>query len=472
MKFRKKISLLLLVVLVLTISLTGCRRKTPPEAKKNYSGIELTYYKFLEDTDVMEPFINDYIAKHPGLKINYRKFSDFDEYQRVILNEMAEGEGPDVFSVPNTWFASNYKKISPLPVEIGSPEAFSATFVDVATKDLVRPDADGVKKVYGLPMTVDNLALYYNKSHFEDSLPQSGKPSNTWEGVKADVKELNKFNDEYGVFERSGIAMGRGVSISRSLDALFMMMLQHGTQFYDNQLKTTTFANRRANFPAFDALKLYASFSDQRLDNFSFNDDVVKNVDGKEVEAFARGDVSMILGYSYTRDQIVNYVNLLNSKGETVIKKSDIKIALLPQLYDPQISANKRITYANYFAETVSRNSDNPDIAWDFLLELTSKENLSKYFNKTHRPTSRRDMINDQVSDPDFGVFAAQVGFAESFPVFDYFLYRSLFLSLIDEFDENGSSMNSLIKAQEEVNKLIPKGGFIPLLTPKNDQAS
>ncbi|PIR54814.1 hypothetical protein COU74_03645 [Candidatus Peregrinibacteria bacterium CG10_big_fil_rev_8_21_14_0_10_36_19] len=471
MKLKKKISFLLLLALVFTIALTGCRRKTPPEAQKNYAGIELTYYKFLEDTDVMQPFINDYIAKHPGLKINYRKFSDFDEYQRVLLNEMAEGEGPDLFSVPNTWFASNYKKISPLPLEVGNPEAFSATFVDVAAKDLVRPDGEGVKRIYGLPMTVDNLALYYNKSHFEDSLPQTGKPSNTWEGIKEDVKELSKFNDEYGVFERSGIALGRGDSISRSLDAIFAMMLQSGTQFYDSQLKMATFANRKADFPAFEALKLYTSFSDERVDNFSFNDEVVEGIDGKEVEAFARGDVSMILGYSYTNDQILNYINLLNSRGVAAIKKSDMKVALLPQLYDPQISSNKRVTYANYFAETVSRNSDNPDIAWDFLLELTSKENLTKYFNKTHKPTSRRDMINDQVLDPEFGVFAAQVGFAESFPVFDYDLYKKLFLRLADNFSENGSTLNELVKAQEEVNKLIPKGGFIPFLTPKNDQA-
>ncbi len=467
MKFQKKLIYLLVFSITLSLAVSGCRTKTPPVEKKSFAGIELTYYKFLEDTDVMQPFIDSYIAKHPGLKINYRKFSDFSEYQRVILNEMAEGEGPDIFSMPNHWFVSNYRKLSPMPLDVGTPEAFEATFVDVATRDLVRPDSDGVRKIYGLPMTVDTLALYYNKSHFEDALPETGRPSATWEGIKEDVAALNKEDSSFDRFERSGIALGGVENISYSIDIVFLMMLQHGVQFYDTQVTKAIFA---INQNAFNALKLYAGFSNPDLKYYSWSK-LDSTLDGKEIEAFARGEVSMIVGYSSARDSILNYVNLLKSRGESYISKDDVRVAQIPQLYDPQVSADKRVTYANYFAESVSRNSENADVAWDFLLELTSKENLDNYFTRTHRPTSRRDMISDQKSDANYGIFASQVGFAESFPLLEYSLFRDLFLNLVSNFSENGATQNGLAHAQDEVNKLIPKGGYVPLLKPKDEKS-
>ena len=182
--FRKPIIILLIFTLLATLTFSGCRKKEAKQKKQTFDGIELTYYKVFDDSDVIEPIIQKYIAAHPGLVIKYKKFDDFDEYQRVILNEMAEGEGPDIFSMQNTWFASNYKKLSPLPASFGAPADFSEVFVDVAYRDLVRTDKESVEQVYGVPMTVDTLALYYNKAHFEDRLPDQGRPSDTWEGIK------------------------------------------------------------------------------------------------------------------------------------------------------------------------------------------------------------------------------------------------------------------------------------------------
>ncbi|MBI3534761.1 MAG: extracellular solute-binding protein, partial [Deltaproteobacteria bacterium] len=415
----KKIRSLITVFLVFSlVSVSACRTKEAVAPKGNYNGIVLNYYKVFDDQEVLDPVIKQYEADHPGLKINYRKFADFNEYQRVVLNEMAEGGGPDIFSMQNTWFASNYKKLTPLPSTIGTPEDFGSTFVDVAYKDLVRTDQAGLQQVYALPMTVDTLALYYNKAQFEDRIPSRGKPSKTWEGIKDDVTLLNKTNNSLSRFEVSGIAMGRADNISRGVDTYFLLLLQYGTKFYNDNLSQATFAGEQggaALYPAIEALKLLTSFADSKQRHYSWNEFVVQDPTGlKEIEAFAKGQVSMIFGYAYTYTDIVNEINNLKNKGGSIINAKDIGIAEVPQLYDPAVSSNKRITYANYFAETVSRNSKHPEIAWDFLIELTKKKNLEYYFSKTNKPSSRRDMIVDQKKDPIYGIFAAQVGYAES----------------------------------------------------------
>ncbi|MBI5753586.1 extracellular solute-binding protein [Candidatus Peregrinibacteria bacterium] len=461
-KIRSIITIFLLVSLIFT---TACRTKEKAAPKVKYDGVVLNYYKVFDDHEVIDPVIHQYEADHPGLKINYRKFADFNEYQRVVINEMAEGAGPDIFSMQNSWFANNYKKISPLPDKFGTPEDFGSTFVDVAYKDLVRTDQNGLLQVYGLPMTVDTLALYYNKAQFEDRIPARGRPSKTWEGIKDDVTLLNKANSSLSRFEISGIAMGRADNISRGVDVLYLLMLQYGTKFYNDNLSQATFAGQQggiALYPGMEALKMLVSFADQKQRHYSWNEYVVQDPTGlKEVEAFAKGQVAMIFGYAYTYNDIVNEIKLLKEKGGSIIDVKDIGIADVPQLYDPAVSSNKRVTYASYFAETVSRNSKYPDVAWDFLLELTKKKNLEYYSGKTHKPASRRDMIDDQKKDPIYGIFASQIGYAQSFPILDYYLYKDIFTDVISKANLSGVGNSSLLDAQTKITEMLPPEGLI-----------
>jgi ABC-type glycerol-3-phosphate transport system substrate-binding protein len=350
-------------------------------------------------------------------------------------------------------------------VSLGTPADFAATFVDVAYKDLVRTDQNGYEKVYGLPMSVDTLALYYNKDQFEDQLPNKGKPSSTWEGIKEDVIALNKEDSSFDRFELSGIAMGRADNISRAVDILYLLFLQHGVEFYNDNISKAIFASKQGgafDYPAMSALDLYVSFADSDNKYYSWNEFVADaNSEEKEIEAFARGDVSMIIGYSYTYDLIMNYINVLNSSGEVAIDEDAVRIAPIPQLYDPNVSSEKRVTYANYFAETVSRNSQNAEIAWEFLVFITKKENLDYYFEKTHKPTSRRDMIEAQKKDPVYGVFASQVGYSESFPVLDYYVYKNIFENVITQANLSGTAGSGLNDAQDTISGMLPAEGIL-----------
>lgn len=464
-KMKKTIVVFTLIIFSFVFLFSGCRTKDPVVKKDNYSGVELTYYKVFDDSDVIEPLISKYETEHPGLTIHYRKFSDFAEYERVILNEMAEGEGPDIFSMQNTWFVSNYKKLAPLPENLGSVNDFRNTFVDVAASDLIRTDKDGHLQIYGLPMTVDSLALYYNKDHFEDRIPSKGKPSETWEGIKEDVALLNKSDTSFDRFEVSGIAMGRADNISRAVDILYLLFLQFGVDFYNDNISEAVFAARQGgvySYPALEALQLFLSFADENFKHYSWNEFVAEDdTEGREIEAFAKGEVSMIVGYSYTYDLILNYLSLLKNEGASSIDKSAIKIAPIPQLYDPSTSKDKRVTYASYFAETVSRNSEHPDIAWDFLVYLTNAENLQYYFEETHNPTSRRDMIEEQKKDPVYGVFASQVGYAESFPIVNYYTYRDAFVDLINRSFQYKDWETLLLEAQTLINEFLPTEGLV-----------
>ncbi|HMR01166.1 MAG TPA: extracellular solute-binding protein [Candidatus Gracilibacteria bacterium] len=471
MNLQRFIAVLTLGVMSTTL-LSGCISRPQGQVEEtNDEKIELVYYKLFDGEDVIRPLIQQYQSEHPNVSITYRKFEDPQEYENLIINELAEGEGPDIFSMPNHWFLRNTKKISPLPSDMATPEQFEATFVNVATNDLVlRDPRDGQTRIFGIPLTVDTLALYYNKAQFEDKLPSRGRPATTWAELQEDVFQLSKTDNSFERFELAGIAMGRSDNISRWMDILFMLMLQYGTELYNDNVSGAEFARQRivtetgqSINPAEKALELYTSFALPANKNYSWNSFLASAQSAeKELDTFARGKVSMVFGYSFMYEQIMDKIQELDSTGVNTIDPSDVRIAMVPQVYDPETSTEKRDALASYYAETVSRTSPNARAAWEFLLFMSRKDNLEYYNDETHRPTSRRDMIEDQKLDPIYGVYAEQIGFAESFPIYDANAYANIFSKAVDSVLATGSVADAIRTAETEMNDLLPSGGLIP----------
>ncbi len=468
--FKKRIFAAGLLMTLLASSMTGCFKKEEPQLTDKLEPVKLVYYRMYDDEDVIRPLIQQYQSTHSNVQITYRKFTDLEEYQNLIVNELAEGEGPDIFSAPNYWILPNKKKLAPAPVDFVSPQVFRDTFVNVAANDMIFSDpADGVEKVYGIPMMVDTLALYYNKAAYEDKIPSRGKPPATWAELQEDVFLLTKKDQSFERFEQAGIAMGRSDNIARSTDILLMLMLQHGIDFYNDNMSKAEFSRQRTGTatgvsvsPAAEALGLYTSFALPANKNYSWNQYISDvNSATKELEAFARGKVVMIFGYSYLYDQLATQIKDLEGKGVNTISLNNVGIAPVPQVNDPATSTEKRDAYANYFAETVSRTSAHPQEAWDFLVFMSNKENLQYYNEKTHRPTSRRDMIEDQMKDPVYGVFAEQIGYAESMPIYDYAKYSGIFSKAVDSVLATVSVTDAVRIAEEEINALLPAEGMI-----------
>ncbi len=472
-KMKKQISFLLMLALCGTF-LTGCFQKPAQQNTGSLEPVQLVYWKLYDEEDVINPLIQQYQAQNPTVSIRYRKFQDAEEYYDLLLNELAEGEGPDIFSVPNYWLARNSRKLTPMPPSYYDPAFFEETFVSVAAKDAILTDSrDGVRKVHGLPLTVDTLALYYNKDLFEDRVPERGRPADTWDEFKDDVFKLTKSDNSFERFEVAGVAMGRADNISLAADILYMLMLQYKVNFYNQNFTQAQFASQQATTsfgatitPAIEAMKLYTSCGLASQKNYSWNQYIADSgTDAKEIDAFAIGKVASMFGYSYHYDLIQDRMADLNAIGINTIDPSVIRIAPVPQVNDPETSTQKRDVFANYFVETVARTSQNPEVAWDFLIFLTEQENMRFYNEKTNRPTSRRDLIEEQQRDSTYGVFAEQVGFAESLVIYDWSAYAKIFMQAISDVIATETPQDVVRSAQDAVNELIPDEGVFPPIT-------
>lgn len=400
----------------------------------NAETVELVIWKPFEGGENLRPIFEAYTKLHPNVTFRYEK-KDISTYESDLLNALAAGSGPDIFSIHNDWLPKYQDKMTPTPANLFTAREFSDTFIDVIGEDLVGGDG----RLYALPLAMDTLALYYNR----DLLGSAGiaTPPATWAEVVAGVKKLTQ-QDRLGNFTVSGIAMGTSGNINRSTDILSLLMLQNGTQIYDSSQGSATMSRETAApdgsrySPGVQALDFYTQFSNPAKETYTWN---VKN--NQSVDAFVAGQTAMILSYSYMEPVIKSKAPLLN-------------FGIAPA---PQIDSSKpKVNFANYYAEGVSRGSPNAAAAWDFLKFATSAESLQAYYSLHKQAAVRKDLISTQIADSDIGVFAEGALTAKTFYKPDAPAVEGVLSRMIDDVVlRNKSTQNAVSTGNQSLDDLI-----------------
>ncbi len=466
---KKFISFLLLLTLILP---SGCKRRdtdpvdpgSGPDSKTEKTVIVV--YNLFDNEDAFRGQIQAYESEHSNVDIVYKKFHDPAEYRLLLLNELAEGRGPDIFAIRNDWLPSFQKKLTPAPATIFVPETYYETFFGVATDDLVSPDEDGFEQVWGVPLFIDTLAIYYNKQLFRDNLPSTNKPGGTWQEIAEQAFALTKTDNSVERFSLSGIALGHAVNISYFEDIFSLLLIQLNATLFDEGENRTVFGQSqgvsegdgRPYFPVKEALKLYTSYANPTSQNSSWNLKITGFYpDMKEVGVFARGKTAMIFGFSTTYGDIQVAIESLSKSGEKTILLEDIGTAPAPQFSGTE-EEGRHDAFAKYYPFVVSRNSANGDAAWEFLQYLSSADSLQVYHEKTKKPSSRQDMIEEQSTEKIYGVFAMQAPYSKSLRTIDPYSFFLIFGSLIDDIVKSKISVDeAVLKADREMKCILEK---------------
>lgn len=401
--------------------------------KRSQEKIELIWWKPFEDNENVSDLISEYQKINKNVTVTFVK-KDVADYEAELVDAIASGHTPDIFSIHNDWLPKHIDKLAAMLPDLMTLRNFRETFVDVATADFVKDD-----KIFALPLSVDVLAMYYNK----DILNSAGVTTvpRSWPEVVTAVEKITK-QASPGTFSRSGIAMGTSSNINRGVDALMLLMLQNGTSFYSEDL---TFAQFDAdkNLPGGEtfnpgetALAFYTQFASPAKKTYTWN---IRS--DLSIDAFVQGKLGMMLSYSYLRPILASRAPNLNW---------DVTAA--PQIDN---SANK-VNFANYWGESVSKFSAHQQAAWDFLRFVTQKEMLEKYYEKHELPSSRRDILTEQTTDEEMGPFAESALTAKSVYKTDASKFESIFLKVIDDVIlRNFSPEDALRNGAQQMNLIL-----------------
>lgn len=448
---KKRFFTTLILIFILT-STTGCDIGTSP-ANDPSRPITLNYWRVFEGRDAFGEIIKEYTKKHPNISINYRKIR-YEDYREELLNAMAEDRGPDIFSIHNTWMNEYKSKISPMPDQVTISELVTKgtvkkettlekkekntinlkelenKFIDVVYDDMIIRDENGEKKIYGLPFSVDTLAMYYNKDLFNNA--GITQPPRYWDReFQKTVKKLTKQNSK-GELIQSGVGMGGGKNVERASDILSVLMMQNrATMMTENRsvLFHTSSGSTDGYNPGMEALRFYTDFANPAKEVYCWNSNL-----NNSLKMFMEGKLGITFGYSY---------HLPTIKSEA--PKLNFNISSLPQIKN----SSREINYANYWTEVVSKKSDEKDAAWDFLMFATQKEQAQKYLEKTNKPTALRSLIKEQKEDKEIGVFAEQLLTAKSwYKGYDAPAMEKIMEEMISEANNN----------PKEIKKIITRG--------------
>ncbi len=390
----------LLVVTFVIISLVT-RSDTPTEDKS------LTVYLPFDEVSVYEKISAEFITNNPGVSLTFKFIDakDAKEYEAQVVNEIADGAGPDIWLVRSDWIAKHADKSLALEPTSGQPDpiASAKTVIEPALVDLNVYN----NKLYGVPLFGDSLAIIYNLSMYNDVANKaSGEPKTalekfpaTWDIVKSQTAAVTQKRGN--VITRSGLAIGTVETGYAPVDVLAAMLVQNGAGILTEgndavAFNLAQFKSGQSIFPATDALTLFTSFARPAEANYSWNNDL-----GDAVAAFKAQKAGAIIGYYSLFQQLTEEVSGF-----------DIAVAALPQLTDK----SDRTDYGVTWSHIVNSQSASPTLAWQYSTYLGSQGTQDQYARETGKiaagPVTDSEVVEQAIIGQQSAgkVFRAQLG--------------------------------------------------------------
>ncbi len=397
----KKFSLLLLPLLAIIFIGVGCKGNSQEQVAL-VQPVSIEYWTVFNNTEELRKLAAKYKQIRPYVKVNIRQVR-YEEFDKLFVNSLADDVQPDVISVHSRWLKNYQSRLSPAPKSVDVARITQKTGIQKETiiepLQIALPNARDVSQqyiktvgedviidgeVYGLPLALDTLALYYNK----DLLDASGVPlpPTTWGEILDIVKAATKFSQNGNILQ-SAIPIGTGKNIDNAADILVLLLMQNDVNVTDGTsvLFADGLGENIENHPTRETLRFLTDFAKRTKEAYTWDTYL-----GNSLDAFIEGRSVFYVGYAFDNDRIKSRAPQMN-----------VEVVPLPQL-----NKDNPVNVANYWVESVVKKSPNQDIAWDFVRFITDAENVAEYTTAARRPTPLRSQITAQLEDPLLAPFA------------------------------------------------------------------
>lgn len=340
---------------------------TPTQENKQ---INLTWWGLWDEEPLYRSLIDNYQTDHPDVKITYVKQSKIN-YRPRLQTQLRAGQGPDIFMIHSSWMPMFRGDLVESPESVFPVTEFKQVYYPVMSDNLIIS-----KNVYGIPVEIDGLALYYN----EDLLKFANVvPPKTWQEFLDGARKITVKNQQ-GQIETAGAALGATSNVDFWPEILGLLFLQQP----DTNL--TSPGNKSGG----DVLKFYTSF--------------ITDPQNKTWDITLPSSTQM-----FTDGKLAFY--FANAKKADEIRKANpnLKFKVVPV---PQLPGGET-NWGGFWAYSVAGKL-NVAAAWQFLKYLSSPQALQiLYQQQTQNESvgqafSRRDMAQLLTNDPILGAFIAE----------------------------------------------------------------
>jgi arabinogalactan oligomer/maltooligosaccharide transport system substrate-binding protein len=336
----KRFVLLICAVFLLTLPCfaKGGRQSAGGEEGDGLTG-RLTLW--LDNEAWAREVISAFRKKHPGIRVNYQIVGSIDSRPKVVL-EGPSGFGPDVFIMAHDHMGNAVLDniCEPFPPEL--QQKYADLMLDTSVKS-----ATFEGSLYGVPLSTENIAFFYNKSllgnnpvpqTFEDIIEFAKKWNASGRNRYALRWQLDDAYHNYFFLTAFGAALfgpdmndyrqpgwdsdaaRQGVEYYKSLHQYFDVKVSDAS--YD----ATVGAFQRGEVP-FTITGPWA-IADMKRNRVNFGVTKLPAIGGKQPRCFSGNIVAAVSSYSQNKEAAFALADFLASpEGETIMFKTQGKLA-------------------------------------------------------------------------------------------------------------------------------------------------
>jgi len=321
-------------------------------------------------TSVFSNIVNTLNSAQPGTLNMVYKEIDPATFEGILVNAIADGEGPDAVLLPSDLLVKQQRKLALVSFEAYSERDFKDSFIQGSEILLT------TKGTYGLPFLVDPLVMYWNRDILNAAAIAVAPTS--WEQMLSLSEKLTK-RDEANVIKQATLPFGDYANVDHAKDIITTLMMQSGSRLTgrDNNGNVKNLTADNAGYstnPVQTALDFYTQFADPLKPVYTWNRSFVSSKD-----AFLNGDLAFYFGPASEYKE-------LQSKNPNL----NFDVAAYPQ---PKLATVKK-TGATIYSFSVLASSRNQSAAFGTIAVLTSAE-VEKMANiTTGLPPARRDLLS------------------------------------------------------------------------------
>ena len=423
--------LLVVIIIVLANRKTGTGTVTPTGSNDQ---VTLIWWNLFEPQENVQPLIDAFEKDNPKIKIQYSLVGQngIDDYYEELTGSLSDTNvvtSPDIFPIHNSWVGKFEKNLVPAPTSI-IPTSTLDSFYSIVKDDFYRS-----QKLYGLPMSMDAIAIIYNKTKLKAKGYQS--PAGTWNDFKTQALDLTQ-KDKSNKITYSGFSAFDPVTSEFYFDVMNQLFMQNDV------LMTTS-----------DGLKSEISEDTKAVDAFDYYQSFIKGDEAtwnpafkKDVAAFLENNLAMYPAPSWRLIDVLNYNKYYNLN-------LDIGVAQMPQL-----SGAGDYYWPTYWGMSVAKDSQYPNEAWKFIKFITEEKQLQLYdatVRQNGRPIGvlfpRLNLASENESDSYLSPYASSLAKAQNWDMKNgWELKKSL-----DSMFVQSPNINSIESAINESIKSLSK---------------
>ena len=391
--------------------------------------------------------IGKYNPDFEKTNFDIRVFPDYAQYQRILLNTLADGNGPDIFMVDQWWDDILSKKVEPIPSSIVNLDNFDKRYEDIFLQLITSTGSKETQETFiqWVPLGYETLGIFYNKSLLR-SVPK------TW----SELSLLYSDGTAPGVFP-SNLGLSSRYT-PNSIDILSLFLAQGGTTEYtadqwwalQSYLQYAITPILEKNTAVEENTNSYDSNTIITQENTGNTLEGQKTMMDSEklttIDLFMRGKIAFVIWYPSLIADIEKAQKRAGSEAvDSLILSEHIPRASL---------GDTPINIAHYRYLGISKNSKNAIAAAKLLAYLTTDEALTKTQEVFPRWISPLRTISWKQTNTPLSDIFARVKMDSFLPIqweklsiFHFWLrdeYEKLFTDAIDK--NNKSDINTILK--------------------------